>query len=54
MFQKSTHVHFQKTQKKNSWKTYGIFLGGKHPQNGEERKALSWLLLSQLLEMGKF
>ena len=50
MFQKSTHVHFQKILKKNSWKTYGIFLGGKHHKNGEKRKALSLLLL---LEMGE-
>ena len=35
---------FKKSFKSNSWKTYGIFLGGKHPQNGKERKTLSQLL----------
>ena len=54
MFHKSTYVHFQKIHfKKKSRKTYEIFLGGKHPKNGEEGKTLSRLLLSLLLEMGK-
>ena len=39
--------------RKISWKTCGIFLGGKYTQNGEEGKALTRLLLSSLLEMGK-
>ena len=39
--------------RKISWKTYGIFLRGKHTQNGEKGKALTRLLLSLLLEMGK-
>ena len=39
--------------RKISWKTCGIFFGGKYTQNGEEGKALTRLLLSLLLEMGK-
>ena len=36
--------------RKISWKTCGIFLGGKHTQNGEEGKALTQLQLSLLPE----
>ena len=32
---------FSENPKKIYWKSYGIFLGDKHPQNEEERKALS-------------
>ena len=46
-------IFIKSKKKKDSWKTCEIFLGGKHTQNGEEGKALTRLLLSLLLEMGK-
>ena len=39
--------------RKISWKTNGIFLGGKHTQNGEEGKTLTRLQLSLLPKMGE-
>ena len=39
--------------RKISWKTYRIFLGGKHTHNREEIKALTWLQLSLLPKMGE-
>ena len=56
MFHKSTHVHFQKIYKKNNIKKFlenldKIFLVGKHPQNGKERKTLSWSLQSPVPKM---
>ena len=32
---------FSENPKNIYWKSYGIFLGDKHPQNGKEKKALS-------------
>ena len=38
---------FKKSFKSNSWKTYGIFLGGKHPQNGEDSLVTTTLTASR-------
>ena len=47
-------IFIKSKKKKDSWKTYGIFLGGKLPQNGNEWKVLSRLLLFFSKNMRKF